>query len=341
MPTVASFYSGAGGFDLGFKAAGYDIIFANDIDPIAIDTYTRHSPETYAVAQDINALDISRAHGADVVIGGPPCQGFSVAGKMDIYDPRSKHVSKFMDIVSEIKPRVFVMENVKNLYTNTRWSGLRQDLINKAQELGYQTKMIVLNAADFGVAQNRERMFFIGVYGDRVLEEFTIPHTAPISVREALAELPPYQHVGNFNAAPAKITLAKNPVLRRSPYAGMLFNGGGRPIDLDRLAPTLPASMGGNRTPIIEQSLLDGSSESWVQKYHKYLTNGGTPNNFYIPIKLHLRRLTVEEATVLQGFDAGMEFCGPITAQYRQIGNSVAPPVAQAIATYIKENNYV
>lgn len=334
--SVAAFYSGAGGLDLGFEWSGYEILLANDIDPVAIETHRRNSRAKVAVAQDITTLDLKPALGVDVVIGGPPCQGFSVAGKMDPKDPRSKHVWTFLEKVSQLKPRAFVMENVKNLYENRRWSTLREDLVAASRLLGYSTRLVLLNAADFGVPQSRERMFLIGVRGG-----LEVPSIAPsnrqtrVSVREALSELPRYGQVGNNTFCSAKITAAANPVLRRSPYAGMLFNGAGRPLDLDRPSTTLPASMGGNRTPIVEQNLLEGGVDSWIKQYHEHLWNGGPPLPFEEPVSRDLRRLTVEEAAVLQGFPVGMKFSGPVSAQFRQIGNSVAPPVAAAVASYL------
>lgn len=335
-PTVAAFYSGAGGLDMGFEQAGFEVLLANDIDPTAIETHRRINNARVAVAQDVTTLDLSEVlrDGADVVIGGPPCQGFSVAGRMDPHDPRSKHVWTFMSLVDQIKPRAFVMENVKNLYENARWSVLREGLVAAAERMGYSTRLMLLNAADFGVPQTRERMFLIGLSGSASLPPLAPDLSVkPVSVREALNALPRHGEPGNDTLCTAKITPATNPVLRRSPYAGMLFNGGGRPLDLDRPATTLPASMGGNRTPIVEQNILDGDDHSWVRWYHAHLKAGGDP----LPVGPHPRRLTVEEATVLQGFPVGTRFSGTPSAMFRQIGNSVPPPMARAVAEYIAQ----
>ena len=335
--TVAAFYSGAGGLDLGFERAGFEILFANDIDPVAIETHKRHSNARIAVAQDVYTLDLENALKADVVIGGPPCQGFSVAGKMDPNDPRSQHVWTFLSLVSKIKPRAFVLENVKNLYENKRWVDLRDGLMLVANAMGYSTRLMLLNSADFGVPQSRERMFLVGLLGDIKIPELQPePGQVHVSVREALLQLPRFGEPGNDTFCTAKITAASNPVMRKSPYAGMIFNGAGRPLDLERPCTTLAASMGGNRTPIVEQNLLDGDSESWVRKYHAHLLSGGEPLSFESAVSPHLRRLTVEEAGVLQGFPVGMKFCGSSSAQFRQIGNSVAPPLAEKVAEYLK-----
>lgn len=335
--SVAAFYSGAGGLDLGFERAGFNIVLANDIDPVAIATHKQYGSADVAIAQDVYTLDLTIASNADVVIGGPPCQGFSVAGKMDPDDPRSLHVWTFLNLVSKIKPRAFVMENVKNLFENKRWTDLRDGLVLAANHLGYSTRLMLLNAADYGVPQSRERMFLVGVLGDVEIPEIQPkPGQERVSVREALSILPRYGEPGNDTFCTAKITAAANPIMRKSPYAGMMFNGAGRPLDLERPSTTLPASMGGNRTPIIEQNLLDGDSESWIREYHAHLWKGGKPIPFEEPVSPHLRRLTVEEAAVLQGFPVGMKFSGGTSAQFRQIGNSVAPPLAEQVASYLK-----
>lgn len=333
---VASFYCGAGGLDHGFRRAGTETLLANDLDPLAVETFRSLNQTDRAFAGDVHGIDLDEAQGADLVIGGPPCQGFSVAGKMDPDDPRSRHVWTFLSLVSKIKPAAFVMENVRNLAENRRWSDLRQGLEVSANSMGYSTRLLLLNAADFGVPQNRYRMFLLGVRG----RGLTIPGIEatlkgdPTSVRKAFASLPSYGEEGNSTFCTAKITIAAKPVLRRSPYAGMLFNGAGRPLDLDRPSTTLAASMGGNRTPIIEQNLLDGDHKSWVRDYHAHLWDGGAPLPFESTPDL-LRRLTVEEASVIQGFPVGTSWSGKTSAKFRQIGNAVPPPLAEAVARHV------
>jgi DNA (cytosine-5)-methyltransferase 1 len=247
---------------------------------------------------------------------------------MDPNDPRSKHVWEFFRVVSELKPKAFVMENVKALGANTRWKSTRLALIQLGEEMGYSTRLLILNSADYGVPQLRERMFLVGIRGGGVMP--TPPPTKQrITVREILESLPPYGKPGNDSFCRAIITPARNPVLRKSPFAGMLFNGQGRPIDLEQPSPTLPASMGGNRTPIIDQESLETDAEPWIVEYHRHLSAGGKP---YSKVPTRLRRLTVEEAARLQGFSQGMKFGGSQCAKFRQIGNSVPPPLAKAVA---------
>jgi DNA (cytosine-5)-methyltransferase 1 len=328
-----SLYTGCGGLDLGFHEAGFSVIWANELSPFALQTYkgelqrtNRHLPEF--VCGDISQAKLPAKKSAEIVIGGPPCQGFSVAGRMDPNDPRSRHVWEFFRVVEHVAPVAFVMENVKSLGLNSRWAETRASLQAKGEELGYQTRLLLLNAADYGVPQLRERMFLVGIKGQTMPTPTKIPGRQ--IVRTVLRELPPYGEPGNHSACKAKITVAKVPVLRKSPFAGMLFNGQGRPIDLDAPSPTLPASMGGNRTPIIDQLSLERGVKPWVEDYHKSLFSA-KPNSGKVPSRL--RRLTVEEAARLQGFPLGMSFQGSQCAKFTQIGNAVPPPLAYAVAT--------
>jgi len=272
---------------------------------------------------------------ADLVIGGPPCQGFSVAGKMDPNDARSSHVFHFMDVVARVQPRAFVMENVKALYWNRRWDLIRGRLRARADDLGYRSALVLCNAAHYGVPQARERMLFIGVRDSDLVTLEPTTADRPPTLRMALDQLPRYGEPGNDSICRAKVTPAKEPIMRRSPFAGMMFNGAGRPMDLDSPAPTLPASMGGNKTPIVDQDQIDSGAKPWILDYHARLWNGGKPLQ---SVPKRLRRITVEEAAAIQTFPLGLEWRGPQSAQFRQIGNAVPPRLALAAAEAVKRS---
>ena len=332
-----SLYTGCGGLDLGFAEAGFKTIWANDIDPFALETYKnelkrRGHSIPQVICGDISKAPLPKPSSVDVVIGGPPCQGFSVAGRMDPNDPRSRQVWEFFRVVEAMKPTAFVMENVKALAENSRWAGTIDALEAKGESLGYRCRVMVLNAADFGVPQLRERMFLVGTKIG--IMPRPVRHEKRLTVREALSVLPAFGKPGNDSICKAKVTAAKYPVMRKSPYAGMLFNGQGRPIDLDGPALTLPASMGGNRTPIIDQLALAKGAVPWVVGYHASLLADGRP---VTEIPARLRRLTVEEAACLQGFPAGMVFAGSQCTKFRQIGNSVPPALGTAVAEELKK----
>ncbi|HEU5063659.1 MAG TPA: DNA cytosine methyltransferase [Solirubrobacterales bacterium] len=331
--TVASLYAGAGGLDQGFSSAGFKLLWAIDADPHAVSTYRENLGDHIvhgSLPEDAPPADLR----PDLVIGGPPCQGFSVIGRMDPDDPRSRHVHHFLDMVERLEPRAFCMENVKALAINPRWSQVRKRLMRRARELEYQVELMVLNAADYGVPQARERMFLVGVRGGSVL--CPVPRTkgAPVTVREALSELPPVGEEGNCTLSTAKVVPAAKPVMRPSAHHGsLLFNGSGRPLALDAPAKTLPASMGGNATPIIDQDELAKGAEPWVAEYHQGLLEGRKPRK---RAPKRMRRITVEEAAALQKFPRGWKWMGPRGGRYRQVGNAVPPLLAEHVAIALR-----
>lgn len=340
MATVVSLFSGAGGFDLGFLATGFDIVFANDIMPDAAATYKANIGE-HIICSDIRNLHdhIKKYVDADVLIGGPPCQGFSVAGKMDPHDERSSMIWEFANAVEVIRPKIFVMENVKALGALAKWGSVRRLLYSRFVAAGYSVSHIILNASDYGVPQSRERVIFIGLRNklnrepnlDKIFTQFS--KKAP-TVREALSILDHAGSGNNKSLCRAKITLAEKPIMRKSPYAGMLFNGLGRPVRIDGYCATLPASMGGNKTPIIDSDELYMGEKSWIEGYHNRLCAGEKPQFASAPDRL--RRLTVEEAAVLQSFPYNYVFVGSQSSKYTQIGNAVPPELGKSIAEVVQ-----
>ncbi|MDR1440023.1 MAG: DNA (cytosine-5-)-methyltransferase [Clostridiales bacterium] len=339
---AVSLFCGAGGMDIGFVKAGVHVIWANEIDSDAAKTYQKNNPDTTLRHDDIKTAkdELSRFNQDDIdlVFGGPPCQGFSVAGKMNPDDERSQLIWEFLDVVRITKPAVFVMENVKALGELKRWRPVREKIVESASALGYSCFCRVLNSADFGVPQKRERAFFIGFHN-------TSPNAAALfgneiekyvsrrmSLRDCLLGLPPAGSDGNPITCTAKISIAISPVIRKSPYAGMIFNGLGRPLDLDNQANTLPASMGGNKTPILDELLLSNpNAENWISNYHKKLING-EPLPIQASVPPHIRRITTVEAAAIQTFPYGYEFVGEKSSIYRQIGNAVPCNLAESVA---------
>lgn len=334
-----SLFTGAGGMDVGFEAAGVDIIVANELVKYAADTYEANHPDCTLLRGDINQFyeELKKYCGSiDIVFGGPPCQGFSVAGKMDPNDERSKLIWSYLDVVEMVQPKAFVMENVKALGQLEKWGDIRKKYLTRVAEMGYFCYYFVLNAADYGVPQNRERVFFIGSKEDfsaeAFLSEMEKQKANPLTLRELFQTLPKAGTEGNPLTCTARITLAASPVMRKSPYAGMMFNGLGRPMNLDAVSCTLPASMGGNKTPIIDSQLLaDANSDDWIKNYHDGLADGSIIPE-YRPAPERLRRLTINEAALIQTFPRDYVFMGTKSAIYTQIGNAVPCKLAECVA---------
>ncbi len=335
-----SLFSGAGGLDIGAIYAGAKILWANDLKKDACDSYALNIGD-HIHCGDLNTFisSLDQFRDIDLVIGGPPCQGFSVAGKMDKNDDRNKLIWSYAKVIETVHPKAFVMENVKALATLDRWTLVRNRLLQKFQDLGYSVNFIILNASDFDVPQARERVFFIGFKNKTTampdLEAMIKPyqHKAQ-TVREALSVLDRAGQGNNKRLCKARITLTPKPVLRKSAYAGMLFNGLGRPIKIDGYCATLPASMGGNKTPIIDENALYKDETPWVEGYRDRVEKDPSIAKTET-VPAFLRRMTVDEARVLQTFPLDYNFCGSQSAQYAQIGNAVPCNLGKAVCSMV------
>ncbi len=339
--TAISLFSGAGGMDVGAKEAGFKTLLASELDFHACNTFRLNHPNIELIEGDIDEhmAKITKQKNVDLVYGGPPCQGFSVAGKMNPSDPRSKLVFSFCDVVERLQPTAFVMENVKALGSLAKFEDVRLEIIRRMHKAGYELSIHILNAKEFGVPQSRERVFFIGLkagYPQVKNWHFEKYKKEADTLRKAIGHLGRAGTAKNPNATKAKITTADKPVMRKSPYAGMLFNGQGRPLNPDAWSSTLPASMGGNRTPIIDEDHLYDGKPSWVEEYHRKIQEGElTPEYGEVPSRL--RRLTIDEAAILQTFPKDYQFSGPQSRVFSQLGNAVPCQLAEVVFNVVRE----
>lgn len=342
MYKAVSLFSGAGGMDVGFKSAGIQVVLANELDKRAAETFSANHPETELIVGDINDnfSRLKELNDIDIVFGGPPCQGFSVIGKMDPNDERSQLIWSFLEAVEIIQPKAFIMENVKALATLNKWKDVREAYINKAIELGYGCIPFIINAAEYGTPQKRERVFFVGIkndfsFNDEMTENITSQKRLAPTIRELLKDLGPAGSEKNPNTCNAKITYAVKPVMRKIPYDCLMFNGIGRPVDPDGYSRTITASMGGNMTLIFDEEYLHNpDADNWIQEYYDKLVSGEvTPEFKEAPSRL--RRMTINEARRIQTFPDDYIFCGAKTSIYKQIGNAVPCEMAKTIATAV------
>jgi DNA (cytosine-5)-methyltransferase 1 len=313
-------FAGAGGLSLGLQAAGFCVVAAVESDADACATYRSHHPTARVFDQDIATVDFRAMRGCfALVAGGPPCQPFSVGGKRLAADDPRNGVPQFLRAVAELAPAGVVMENVAGMATAGKRPYLL-DIVGHLERLGYSTAWTVLQAADSGVAKTRQRLFIVACRGS------VLPFPGPTHGRPggrphrpAGTVIDVHRPVGQPNDA--IVTYARRPSLRPGPYHGHLYNGGGRPIELARPAPTLLASMGGNKTPWVDTLGI-------VPQYHAHLMAGGPPREGRVP---GARRITVEEAALVQGFPAGTAFAGQRSSRYRQVGNAVPPLLAEQV----------
>jgi len=213
---LISLFSGAGGMDIGFHAMGYETAVAVEYDSSCCNTLRLNMPETPIMEGDITAISTAailkagnlKPLEADVVIGGPPCQSFSLAGKrMGMDEPRGMLVLEFLRVVREALPKVFVMENVKGMVNWSEGKAIRAILDEASKPITYKTKKYqykvtykVLNASDYGAAQHRERVFIIGNLLGKDFE-FPKPTHGPVnSSTQAelfVSDIQPYHTVGD------------------------------------------------------------------------------------------------------------------------------------------------
>lgn len=312
-------FAGAGGLSLGLHQAGIDTLCAVEYDAHAANTFQLNFPNAEVICADVRTVDFGSYRGrVAVVCGGPPCQPFSSGGLRNAADDARDMIPAFIEAVRVVEPRAFLMENVNGLTVGERRTYLAS-VLTKLENLGYTLTWQVVNAADYGVPQFRRRLIVVGVREGKF--EFPEPTHGPkrplpyVSAGETLAT------VSSQTVNTAKVTYARNPDARPNPYHGQLYNGGGRPIDLEQPAPTILASAGGNKTHFLDTAGL-------VVAYHAHLARGGAPQTGDLP---GARRLTVEESAALQTFPPAMPFAGPQSSKYRQIGNAVPPRLAHAI----------
>jgi DNA (cytosine-5)-methyltransferase 1 len=322
MLTVLDLFAGAGGLSLGLEDSGLEVVAAAEWDDDALDTYAKRHSAARLYPGDIRDTDFSEFRGSvDVVAGGPPCQPWSDGGKGLGHDDPRDGFPRFLAVLRKIEPRAFLIENVAGLTRGERRPHFLR-LLRELAGLDYEVSERVLVAADYGVPQRRKRLFIVGTRNKA--KRFAWPEathgtgcTRPWRVAGDV--LSKARTLGEPN--PSIVTYAKRPDLRPSPYDGLLFNGGGRPVRLSDLAPTMLASMGGNKTPWID-------TQEVVPGYHAHLMSGGEPYTGTVP---GARRITVAEAAALQTFPEDMEFVGPRSSQYRQVGNAVPPLLARAV----------
>lgn len=342
MIKAISLFSGAGGMDIGFERAGASVVLANEIDKTAAKTYEINHPNVKLLIDDINNIFpyLYDYTNIDVVFGGPPCQGFSVIGKMNPEDSRNQLIWSFLKAVEVVRPKAFVMENVKALAVLNKWKIVREKFIAKANSLGYGCVPFLINAAEYGTPQKRERVFFIGIKNDykfsnKIWELITKQKRKAPSIRELFSDLGPAGTEKNPTTCNAKITFATKPVMRRNPYDCLMFNGIGRAIDPDGYSRTITASMGGNMTLIVDEVFLrDKTKDNWIQSYHDKLVRGVIIPEFKEAPR-RLRRITINETKRLQTFPDSYLFSGSKTNVYKQLGNAVPSEMAKTIATAV------
>lgn len=299
--TAVSLFCGAGGLDIGFEQAGFKTIWANDFDKDACKTHQNWS-RAKVVCGDIAKVDVTEIPDSDIILGGFPCQGFSLSGPRKIDDSRNVLYKHYVRIVKAKQPKIFVGENVKGLLTMAN-GDIFEAIKEEFSQCGYNVFSQLVNARYFGVPQDRERVIIVGIRKDLGINDFSIPvpKNKRMTMREALAGMPEPKPDDICNA----------------PYSSR-FMSRNRKRGWDDVSYTIPA--------MAKQVTLHPSSPD-MEKLGTDLWRFGNDGL--------TRRFSWQEAAVIQTFPRDLKFEGDLVSKYKQIGNAVPVKLAEYVATLL------
>lgn len=313
-----SLFSGGGGLDLGAHFAGFKSLLVSDLIPAYTETIKANLPHVFVYNDDAMDLTAEKIRGlanvdgdVDLIIAGPPCQAFSIMGKrQSLDDPRGRLTIKYFELVSGLRPKVFMFENVPGLMTVNHGADFTNLLEFIEHETGYQLYKTKLNASNFGIPQERERVFIIGFRPDISCKSFSFPTSATGFLHDQLPDKMPSKYaLEGVEGLPNQVIRVHTDAVRKRFEA---VPQGGRDCGSysDRLRQDMPSG-----------TVMIGSSAGGARPFiHPY----------------EPRALTVRETARLQSFPDWYEFSGSRTEQYRQVGNAVPPLLAFEILSAIK-----
>jgi len=349
---VLDLFCGCGGLSKGFELSGFNIVGGIDFDQAAISTFNNNFPNANSLCCDISSLaekEISKfllnIENIDVIIGGPPCQGFSSANryqKENTSDSRNKLFFEFVKFVDKFNPRIVVIENVKGIVTQN--NGYTKKEISKIfEKRGYFVTNEILKASDYGVPQNRARNFFVMTKDKKFDFNRLKKSSKKITVKDAIGELYDFEK----NEAGKKTFLEKAPNSQYRKYLrnkdGYVYNHEVRyPAEIRQKRISF-VPQGGNWQNIPKDLFPTQRGNRHSSAYKRLneedvsvtIDTGNSHSNYFHPI--FNRIPTVREAARLQSFPDNFIFDGTRTAQYRQVGNAVPPLMAKALADCLME----
>lgn len=303
---IISLFSGAGGLDLGLKQAGNCIVWANDIDFDAVDTY-RNNIGGDIVCSDIRDVDVSQMPDADVVVGGFPCQGFSLANMhRTADDDRNKLYRFFYKVIKDKRPMYFIAENVKGILSLDKGMAIKS-IKDDFEEAGYDVSVNLVNMADFGVPQTRQRVIILGTRSG----EGSLP----------LLRLPSKTHSKDGEVLPKWVTIEE--ALKHFP---------------DPDAPNNVPNHDYSKYKISTRNFTGHRATDPKKPCPTILARGnGGGGVVAIPHYNGRRRLTIRESAAIQTFPDDFVFYGKMNSCYRQIGNAVPVRFAWLLGEELKE----
>jgi len=324
---VISLFSGAGGLDLGFEKAGFKIPIANEFDKTIWETFKVNHPKTHLIEGDIRNIDTnSLPKDVDGIIGGPPCQSWSEAGnRTGINDARGQLFYEYIRILKALKPKFFLAENVSGMLADRHNSAVK-NILQLFNEAGYDVTLTLVNAKDYGVAEERKRVFYIGFRKDLGVDfsfpiGSTVDESSKITLRDIIWDL-------KDSAVPALPKNKHNPeAINNNEYFigsySTIFMSRNRVKSWDEQAFTVQASG--------RQCQLHPQAPKMVKV--------GLNDCRFVSGKEHLyRRMTIREVARVQGFPDTFKFIyDNVDDGYKMVGNAVPVNLAYEIAVGIKK----
>ena len=340
-PLVIDLFCGCGGLSQGFIDAGYKIVLGVDKWGDAIETFRHNHEGVKGIVADLlelNPKDVEKdldLNKIDVIVGGPPCQGFSLAGKRIVEDERNQLYKTFVNFVEHFKPKAFLMENVPNIMSMGE-GAIKHQIVKDFESLGYKVSSKILLASDYGVPQNRKRAFFIGLLND---VEFDFPKpifsSHKITSKEAISDLP---ESSILDGTPYLCSI-------KSDYQKLMRNG-------NKLVFNHQITEHTEKTKKIIAMVPDGGNyKSLPKELHttrkvniawtrlnsekpSFTIDTGHNHHFHYEFN---RVPTARESARLQSFRDDFVFLKGKTSQLKQIGNAVPPLLAKALGQQLKK----
>lgn len=347
-PKLIDLFAGVGGLSLGFQQSGFEIVFANEYDKNIAEAYKYNHPNTKVLVEDITNIDFEEVFSKykgqiDVIVGGPPCQGFSQKGKRKtIHDERNFLFKYYVKAVEYICPKYFVMENVPNLLTAEN-GYFKKEIVELFNKLGYSLELGVLDASDYGVPQSRRRAVIIGKK-DAPAPHLPSPVDYKVTIWDAISDLS-YLNSGEGKEEQAYLNDCDSDYQRElRGNTQVLHNHVATKhssMALDRLS-LIPPECGKEVLPEehLTKSIYSGT---WCRMKKDdtsvtITTRFDTPSSGRFTHPYLNRAITVREAARIQSFPDDFIFVGTKGSQMKQVGNAVPPKLAKAIAQVIVED---
>jgi len=347
-PKVIDLFAGVGGLSLGFKMAGFDIVLANEFDESIAKSYKYNHPKTEVIVEDITKISHKDVftkfkEKIEVVIGGPPCQGFSQKGqRKSINDDRNYLFKQFVEVVKYVQPKYFVMENVPNLLT-AEGGYFKEEIITLFESLGYKLSTGILNAADYGVPQNRRRAIIIGKLGLTAVPEPEKLNNK-VTIWDAISDLSYLESGEGLECDTYKLSAESDYQRQMREGSDKLFNHKATKhsdLALERLK-MIPPNSGREVLPKehLTKSIYSGTWSRMIKEDQSVTitTRFDTPSSGKFTHPYLHRAITVREAARIQSFPDTFRFLGTKGSQMKQVGNAVPPLLAKEIALTIMKD---